>query len=158
MDEDEPESAIGSVVRGRVVLAAREVERVPGPRSRRLPVITPPSEGRPLTRGDCVDAPRPCPWVACRHHLLLDIDPGTGAIYTSFGGADFDEIPQTCALDVADQGGLTLQEVAETVGITRERVRQIESRSQRVLRRMPPALVGGLRELMRHEAPSRDVP
>lgn len=28
---------------------------------------------RPLTRADCVDGPRPCPWVGCRHHLLIEV-------------------------------------------------------------------------------------
>lgn len=28
---------------------------------------------RPRTRADCVDAPRPCPWASCRHHLLLEV-------------------------------------------------------------------------------------
>ena len=28
---------------------------------------------RPLTRAECKDGPRPCPWVSCRHHLLLEV-------------------------------------------------------------------------------------
>lgn len=28
---------------------------------------------RPRTRADCLDGPRPCPWVACRHHLLFEV-------------------------------------------------------------------------------------
>jgi hypothetical protein len=28
---------------------------------------------RPRTRGDCQLEARPCPWVSCRHHLLLEI-------------------------------------------------------------------------------------
>lgn len=27
---------------------------------------------RPRTRGDCLAEARPCPWVGCRYHLLLD--------------------------------------------------------------------------------------
>ena len=27
---------------------------------------------RPKTRGECLEEARPCPWVACRHHLLLE--------------------------------------------------------------------------------------
>jgi hypothetical protein len=30
---------------------------------------------RPRTRAECKDEPRPCPWVACKHHLYLDINP-----------------------------------------------------------------------------------
>ncbi|MFY3742456.1 sigma factor-like helix-turn-helix DNA-binding protein [Anaeromyxobacter sp. Red801] len=33
---------------------------------------------------------------------------------------------ETCALDVADRGPLTLDEVGKILGVTRERVRQIE--------------------------------
>ncbi len=28
---------------------------------------------RPRTRGDCLAEARPCPWVGCRYHLLLDV-------------------------------------------------------------------------------------
>ena len=33
-------------------------------------------EQRPKERGDCCNenAVRPCPWVACRHHLLVEVD------------------------------------------------------------------------------------
>lgn len=29
--------------------------------------------GKPRTRSDCVDGPRPCPWVSCRHNLMVEI-------------------------------------------------------------------------------------
>lgn len=28
---------------------------------------------RPRTRGDCLQEARPCPWVGCRQHLLLEV-------------------------------------------------------------------------------------
>ena len=28
---------------------------------------------RPVTRGDCLAEARPCPWVGCQYHLLLDV-------------------------------------------------------------------------------------
>jgi hypothetical protein len=31
------------------------------------------SSERPRTRADCESGARPCPWVACTHHLLLEI-------------------------------------------------------------------------------------
>jgi DNA-directed RNA polymerase sigma subunit (sigma70/sigma32) len=34
---------------------------------------------------------------------------------------------ETCALDVADRGGITLEEVGEIMNLTRERVRQVET-------------------------------
>ena len=35
---------------------------------------------RPQTRSDCQGGPRPCPFVSCRHHLYLDVNPETGSI------------------------------------------------------------------------------
>jgi DNA-directed RNA polymerase sigma subunit (sigma70/sigma32) len=40
---------------------------------------------------------------------------------------------ETCALDVADRGGATLEEVGDLLNITRERVRQMELVSLRSL-------------------------
>lgn len=34
----------------------------------------------PKTRADCINRPRPCPWVRCKHHVLLDVNPKTGTI------------------------------------------------------------------------------
>ena len=35
---------------------------------------------------------------------------------------------ETCALDIADRGGITLEEVGEIMNLTRERIRQVEVR------------------------------
>jgi len=92
--------------------------------------LYPPIEGveRPHTREQCRDAPRPCPWVACKHHLYLDINPRTGSIKINFPDLEPWELAQTCALDVADGGGLTLEEIGLITNLTRERVRQVEVR------------------------------
>ncbi len=89
---------------------------------------------RPRTRDDCRDAPRPCPWVACKHHLYLDINPRTGSIKINFPDLEPWELAQTCALDVADGGGLTLEEIGLITNLTRERVRQVEVRGLITLR------------------------
>lgn len=81
---------------------------------------------RPDTRGECRDAVRPCPFVSCRHHLYLDVNPHTGTIKINFPDLEPWELEHTCALDVADRGGITLEEVGEILNLTRERVRQIE--------------------------------
>jgi hypothetical protein len=82
--------------------------------------------GRPRTRGECVGGHRPCPFVSCRHHLYLDVTPGTGAIKLNFPDLEPDEMPETCALDVADRGGDPLEKVGELLNVTRERIRQLE--------------------------------
>lgn len=37
---------------------------------------------------------------------------------------DLDEGPQTCALDLADTGGVTLDEIGQAIGVNHEMVRQ----------------------------------
>jgi hypothetical protein len=81
---------------------------------------------RPRCRGECIDAPRPCPWVSCKHNLYLDVNRATGSIKLNFPDIELEELAETCALDVADRGGATLEEVADGLNLTRERVRQIE--------------------------------
>lgn len=81
---------------------------------------------RPRTRADCEGDARPCPFVSCPHHLYLDVNPDTGAVKYNFPGLEVWELAHTCALDAADSGYHTLEDVAERLGITRERVRQIE--------------------------------
>ena len=80
---------------------------------------------RPRRRGDCERAPRPCPWMGCRYHLALDLTVG-GHPRFNFGDDNLERLDETCALDVAERGGLTLEEVGAMLGLTRERARQIE--------------------------------
>ena len=65
----------------------------------------------PVTRGDCADGPRPCRH-ACRHRL---------------------EGAESCALDVADRGGITRDEIGALLGMTRVAVAQAEKRAVRRL-------------------------
>jgi len=83
---------------------------------------------RPRTRGECRGESRPCPWVACKHHLYLDINPETGSIKLNFPDLEPWELAQTCALDVAETGALTLEEIGAITNLTRERIRQVEVR------------------------------
>jgi hypothetical protein len=83
---------------------------------------------RPSSRAECREEMRPCPWVACKHHLYLDINPETGSIKINFPDLEPWELKHTCALDVAERGGITLEEVGEIMNLTRERIRQVEVR------------------------------
>jgi hypothetical protein len=62
----------------------------------------------------CVASPEPCPRTDCRHHL----DAGA-----------------TCSIREANRGPMTLAEIGELLGITRERIRQLEVAALRKLRR-----------------------
>jgi hypothetical protein len=81
---------------------------------------------KPQTRADCVNGERPCPFVSCKHHLYLDVSARTGAIKLNFPDLEVWEMTETCALDVADRGGTTLEEVGAIMNLTRERIRQVE--------------------------------
>ena len=83
---------------------------------------------RPRTRSQCVDGPRPCFFVSCKYNLYLDVNPRTGSVKLNFPDKELWELEHTCALDVADKGGITLEEVGTIMNLTRERVRQVESR------------------------------
>jgi hypothetical protein len=81
---------------------------------------------KPKVRADCVSGERPCPFVSCKHHLYLDVSAKTGAIKLNFPDLEVWEMTETCALDVADRGGTTLEEVGAIMNLTRERIRQVE--------------------------------
>ena len=91
-------------------------------------------ETRPRTRADCVNGPRPCMFVSCKHNLYLDVNPETGSIKLNFPDKEIWELEHTCALDVAEKGGITLEEVGEIMNLTRERIRQVETRGLMKLR------------------------
>ncbi len=105
---------------------------------------------RPLTRGDCRDVPRPCPFVSCRFNLLIDVN-AHGAIRFNAtdlppvtpgtNNADFEasaehatdvwasaERLDSCALDVIAARGcdeMTFDQIASAIGVSRQRVERI---------------------------------
>ena len=89
---------------------------------------------RPKVRGDCVEGERPCPYVSCKYNLYVDVNPRTGSVKMNFPDKELWELNETCALDVADRAGITLEEVGVIMNLTRERVRQLEMRGLSKLR------------------------
>lgn len=87
---------------------------------------------RPKTRGECEGGERPCPFVSCRHNMFLTITQ-IGNIKTHAN--EIEDLRESCALDVADEGPHSLQETADIMGIVRERVRQLESQGLKKLRK-----------------------
>lgn len=96
-------------------------------------------EGRPRTRGECAGVPRPCPYVGCRHHLGIEVN-GAGNLSFAHGPTEVHDLRWSCSLDLAEHEGLTLDQVGQALGVTRERVRQLEVRAlakaQRAAKRM----------------------
>jgi hypothetical protein len=43
------------------------------------------------------------------------------------------ELADSCALDIAERGGMTLEEIGSIIGVSRERVRQIEEAALEIL-------------------------
>jgi hypothetical protein len=87
-----------------------------------------PPPQRPRTRGECVHGIRPCPYV-CPYSLLYEVTERGGLKVLhpdAHGDPDPDYDGPSCALDVADAGAHTLEEVAVALNISRERVRQLE--------------------------------
>jgi hypothetical protein len=95
---------------------------------------------RPRTRGDCARVPRPCPYVACKYSLYLDVSV-TGSIILNFPHLEPGQMPATrsCALDLAERGAMTLENIAVVTNLTRERIRQVELKA--LIRRGRPAAI-----------------
>ncbi len=106
-----------------------------------------PDDGRrrlPLTRGDCEQVERPCPFISCKWHLFLDVDRKNGSIKLNYpdlfdhnGAPELEYLNETCALDIADRGGITLEVLGEILNVTRERARQLEVSATARLERHP---------------------
>ena len=93
---------------------------------------------KPRTRQECLEGPRPCPFVSCKHHLYLDVSARTGAIKLNFPDLEVWEMTESCALDIADRGGATLEETGAIMNLTRERIRQVEVRGLLKLKMVGP--------------------
>lgn len=79
-----------------------------------------PEHWRPQVRGDCIGGPRPCPYVACRYNLLLEVTP-TGSLKFPHGYPwDIETDTATCALDVADEGEHSTEQAAVYLGNCRD--------------------------------------
>jgi hypothetical protein len=88
----------------------------------------------PRTRADCRNTVRPCLRVSCRWHLFLDVNPETGTIKFNFPDREVWELEETCTLDVAERGGVTLEELGAMFNLTRERIRQVEVKGMEKLK------------------------
>lgn len=129
---DEIQDMVFGERRGRDLRRRPEADRAKSINVRHLlavvraePAIEHDDSDRPRTRADCVNGPRPCPWVSCRHHLALDVDPQNGSLKLNWPTTEVEDMPHTCALDEADKGPHVLEAVGDKLNLTRERVRQV---------------------------------
>jgi hypothetical protein len=97
---------------------------------------------RPKTRGDCEGGIRPCPFIGCSYNLYASVNEETGALKLNFPHLQVWEMKESCVLDVATRGGVTLEEVGDALGLTRERVRQIETRGLAKVKSAAPTAFG----------------
>lgn len=116
---------------------------------------TPVDDSRPKTRAECAGGERPCLYVSCKYHLYLDVNP-SGSLKLNFPDKEPGDMVESCALDVADRGGATLEEVGALTNVIRERVRQVEDQALERMRR--PALDADLDHLLEFDPSSRRDP
>lgn len=85
-------------------------------------------ERRPKTRADCAASVRPCPWVGCRHHLFTEVR-ANGTIAYPYGTRleALEQMQDSCSLDVAEQGGVTWDQVGEAMNCSMQMARVIET-------------------------------
>jgi hypothetical protein len=84
--------------------------------------------GAPKTRDECRGLPRPCPYVGCKHHLWLRLQeeqPGNPQAGKQGETTFRPSTMNTCALDIAEQGGASFDYIGEVFGMDPTRGRQI---------------------------------
>jgi hypothetical protein len=123
--------------------------------------MDPVGPARPTTRGDCCQDVRPCPWVGCKHHLLVTEASGrlrlnlpsrkrrpTLGPHASDAEVELwiddvvealQRMPDTCSLDIADRyaaRGVTLgkRKLARYLGMSPSGARKEINRAEQALR------------------------
>lgn len=130
----------------RVIVRADVLERAQTTR-KRLHLVTYAQSERPRTRGDCVDGPRPCPYVTCTHHLAIEVTHNGGIkalrpdIFDADGVPDLERLSETCVLDVADR----VPEPDEIRGLLNISQQLVDRITERALKKLEP-LLAKLRE------------
>jgi len=143
----EPEPAVESQVRNPRIgthykkRQAQKAKTLKGgnPDQEELPLPTrKPGRSLPMTRGECANEQRPCPYVSCRHHLYSNETPLTGDLSLTypelndireefFPGVPPEKMPKTCSLDQAARGGLKSKTVAKLMNVSTTTIENIEA-------------------------------
>jgi hypothetical protein len=97
----------------------------------RLPIVE--VTAPPATRGDCLAIARPCPRYLCRHNLSVE-DERAGRPHHGVSPPPVIVVKaESCALDVAERGGLSYRALGAVLQITRQRAEQVAARAARKL-------------------------
>ena len=109
---------------------------------------------RPATRAACAGVPRPCVFVSCRWNLFLEVT-AAGSVKLLHGDVEPDDRPAalSCVLDIAEREGTTLDMVGHAMSVTRERVRQIETKALKAVSRRGARLA----EVLDRDPPRRSA-
>jgi hypothetical protein len=83
---------------------------------------------RPRSRRDCAKIARPCPYVACRHHLYLDVDPKTGGLKLNHPDLEPWELEPSCSLDIAEDHRRDQDSIGHILNITGSAIAIIEEK------------------------------
>lgn len=101
-------------------------------------VLHPMLRSRPRKRSQCIDGPRPCPWVSCRHHLAVDVVAGGQVLVRASWDDDSSELQgPSCSLDLAAAGPQWISTVGGAMGFGDTRMLQIEREALMALHRLP---------------------
>jgi Sigma-70, region 4 len=87
---------------------------------------------RPRHRMDCTSVPRPCPFISCRYNLYLDVN-SHGSIVFNYPEIEPGQMKESCALDIAEAGDRSGEEIGAIMNVTRERICQINAEAQKKL-------------------------
>lgn len=88
---------------------------------------------RPRLRSECAGGPRPCPYASCRYNLAIDVT-DRGAAKRNFPHLEIWQMRETCAWDVVDRGGVTLEEIGDLTNVSMQAASQTLEIAKRKIR------------------------
>lgn len=95
----------------------------------------------PTTRSECLQGPRPCPFISCQWHLWRLHKAVAPIVRRSNPDEAVDAVlamPETCALDLSDKPH-QYREIAEVLGVSHQAVFDVEQHARAKLAGRPAA-------------------